>query len=267
MPGPARWRAPLDIANAIGQDSGAQGGGRHFKIVGVQFVEKNEIKPFQKEQYIIPAEQSAAFVCQMEAVLDVYERPYDVDHPVVCMDESPKQIIDYKEFTGSTGKKYHDPEYTRLGVAELFVAFEPLAGHREMTVEEDHKTGIWVNFIAQAMDTRYRDAKKVTWIMDNFSTHKKENFYKVFPPQTAKSYLDRMEFVYTPKHGSWMNMAEIQFSVLARSELDRPFKDKEAVKSVVAKWVQNQNKLKKGAKWQFETADARIKLSKLYPTI
>lgn len=203
----------------------------------------------------------------MEAVLDVYQRAYDIDYPVVCMDESPKQIIDYKEFTGSTGKKYQDSEYIRLGVAELLVAFEPLAGYRNMRVEDDHKTDTWVNFIANQMDTRYKDAKKVTWVMDNFTTHKKENFYKIFPPQIAKAYLDKMEFVYTPKHGSWLNMAEIQFSIITRSELGKPFKDKEAVKSVVEKWTQNQNELKKGAKWQFKTADARIKLSKLYPTI
>ena len=216
---------------------------------------------------MIPAESSAAFVCQMERVLDVYEMPYDPDFPTVCMDESPKQIIDYKEFIDSKGKRLQDSEYVRLGVAELFVAFEPLAGYREMTVEDDHKAITWVNFMASQMDGRYKDAKKVRWVMDNFSTHKPENFYKVFPPAQAKAYLDRMEFVYTPVHGSWLNMAEIQFSILGRDELDRPFKSKKEVVKVVEKWTANQNKLKKGANWQFTTDKARIKLKKLYPTI
>ncbi|RYU93189.1 IS630 family transposase [Emticicia agri] len=228
---------------------------------------KNELKPFQKEQWVIPAEKSAAFVCQMERVLDVYQREYDPMYPVVCKDESPKQIIDYKKFIGQDGKHYQDSEYIRKGVAELFIAFEPLAGYREMSVEDDHKAYTWVYFIARLMDTIYKNAKMVTWVMDNFSTHKPENFYAVFPAQTAKAYLDRMNFVYTPKHGSWLNMAEIEFSVITRQEFDRPFADKEDVKKVVLKWVNKRNQNKKGANWQFKTKDARVKLAKLYPTL
>lgn len=229
-------------------------------------VKKNELKPFLKEQYVIPAEKSAEFVCQMEKVLDVYERPYDADRPVVCMDESPKQIIDYEQSTGSDGKQYKDSEYTRHGVAELFVAFEPLAGHRTMTVEENHNGETWVKFIAQQMDGQYKDAKKVTWVMDNLSTHKDSNFYKVFSPEVAKAYLDRMEIVYTPKHGSWLNMAEIQFSIVTRQKLDQPFQNAQQVETVVTDWANSQNQLKRGANWQFKTKDARVKLRKLYPT-
>jgi DDE superfamily endonuclease len=203
----------------------------------------------------------------MEQVLDVYERPYDKDYPVICMDESPKQIIDYIETKGSDGKTYMDSEYVRKGVAELFVAFEPLAGYREMSVEDDHKADTWVRFVAKQMDSVYKDAKRATWVMDNFSTHKAENFYQVFPPKKAKEYLDRMAIVYTPKHGSWLNMAEIEFSVITRQEFDRPFADKDIVKKVVGKWVKQRNHDKKGANWQFKTTDARVKLSKLYPTI
>lgn len=203
----------------------------------------------------------------MERVLSVYERPYDELYPVVCMDESPKQIIDYKEFVDSSGKKRQDSEYIRLGVAEIFVAFEPLAGYREMVVEEDHKSETWVKFIASMMDTVYKMAKKVSWVMDNFSTHKLENFYKIFPPEVAKAYLDRMEIIYTPVHGSWLNMAEIQFSIVTRQEFDKPFSSKEEVRKVVEKWKIKQNEQKKGANWQFKTTDARIKLKKLYPTI
>jgi len=216
---------------------------------------------------VIPAESSAAFVYQMEKVLDVYERPYDADFPVVCMDESPKQIIDYKQITISDGSRLQDSEYVRLGVAELFVAFEPLAGHREMTIEDDHTTTTWVNFMAAQMDTQYQEAKKVTWVMDNFVTHKPENFYKVFPPAQAKAYVDRMDFVYTPKHGSWLNMAEIQFALVGRDALDKPFKSKKEVEGAVKIWEIAQNQLRKGANWQFTTEKARIKLKKLYPTI
>jgi hypothetical protein len=211
-------------------------------------------------------EANANFVYQMEQVLTVYERPYDESFPVVCMDESPKQIIDYKELTAQNGKKKQDSEYIRLGVAEIFVAFEPLAGYREMRVEDNHQTDTWVKFIADRMDTTYSKAKKVTWVMDNFSTHKLANFYKVFPPAVAKAYIDRMEIVYTPVHGSWLNMAEIQFSILSRQEFERPFSSKEAVKVVVEKWVNKQNEQKKGANWQFKNKEARIKLKKLYPT-
>lgn len=228
---------------------------------------KNEIKPFLREMYLIPKESSADFVCRMEQVLDVYERPYKADYPVVCMDESPKQIIDYQIIQGDSGKQYQDTQYTRKGVAELFVAFEPLSGWREIQVEDDHKAATWVEFIAKQMDTRYKDAKKVTWVLDNLATHKDYNFYKFFEPSKAKSYLDRIEFVYTPVHGSWLNMAEIQFSLITRQALDRPFESKEQVKQVVDKWTEKQNLEKKGAKWQFTTKDARIKLSKLYPTV
>lgn len=216
---------------------------------------------------MIPTKESAAFVCQMEKVLDVYERPYDAKYPVVCMDESPKQIIDYKEFIGRDGKHYKDSEYIRKGVAELFVAFEPLAGYRKMTVEDNHKADTWVRFLAQQMETIYKDAFRVTWVMDNLSTHKAENFYNIFPPQKAKEYLDRMEFIYTPKHGSWLNMAEIEFSIITRQVLDRAFAHKEEVKKVVDLWQYQRNQEKKGANWQFKTKDARIKLKKLYPTI
>lgn len=216
---------------------------------------------------MIPAEQSARFVCQMEQVLSAYERPYDAENPLVCLDESPKQIIDYKEFTGKDGTHYRDSEYVRKGVAELFVATEPLAGYREMSVEDDHKSGTWVKFVARLMDTRYKDAKKVTWVMDNLSTHKLSFFYEHFPPAQAKAYLDRMEIIYTPAHGSWLNMAEIEFSVFTRQELGRPFSDKKEVAKVVKAWADKQNKQGKKINWQFKTADARIKLTKLYPTI
>lgn len=203
----------------------------------------------------------------MEQVLSVYERPYDANFPVVCMDESPKQVIDYKEFIGKDGKQYQDSEYIRKGVVELFVATQPLAGFRQLTVEDDHKASTWVLFIANLMDTIYKDAIKVTWVMDNFCTHKLSFFYEYFTPQVAKAYIDRMEIVHTPVHGSWLNMAEIEFSVFTRQELDRPFTDKKEVEIVAKKWMNQQNQKKKMINWQFKNEDARIKLTRLYPTI
>ena len=216
---------------------------------------------------MIPAAKSAAFVCQMEQVLDLYERPYDADYPVVCLDESPKQLIEQKEFVTSNGRRCHDSEYVRRGVAELFVATEPLRGWRELTVEDDHKAETWVRFVARLMDTTYRDAKKVRWVMDNLSTHKTSNFYAHFPPDVAHAYVQRMEIVHTPVHGSWLNMAEIEFAVLARQALNRPFADKAAVQVAVARWKDQQNAKPKPRNWQFTTADARTKLAKLYPTL
>jgi len=216
---------------------------------------------------VIPAAQSAPFVCQMEQVLDVYEQPYNADYPVVCLDESPKQLLIYQEFITSKGQRCRDSEYVRRGVVELFVATEPLRGWRELTVEDDHKAATWVQFVARLMDTTYRDAKKVRWVMDNLSTHRISNFYAHFPPEVARAYVQRMEIIYTPVHGSWLNMAEIEFSVLTRQVLDRSFATKEEVQVVVERWKNKQNANPKPRNWQFKTADARIKLTKLYPTI
>ena len=216
---------------------------------------------------MIPAAQSAAFVCQMEPVLDRYEQPCDADYPVVCLDESPKQLIEQQAFTAANGQRYHDSEYVRRGVAELFVATEPLRGWRELSVEDDHRAATWVRFVARLMDTTYRDAKKVRWVMDNLGTHKVSFFYDHFPPDVARAYLQRMEIIYTPVHGSWLNMAEIEFAVLGRQALNRLFADKAAVQAAVERWKNQQNTKLKARNWQFTTADARIKLAKLYPII
>ena len=216
---------------------------------------------------MIPAAKSAAFVCQMEQVLDLYEQPYDADYPVVCLDESPKQLIERQEFTAANGQRRHDSEYVRRGVAELFVATEPLRGWRELCVEDDHSAATWVRFVARLLDTTYRTAKKVRWVMDNLATHKVSFFYDHFPPDVAQAYLQRMEIIYTPVHGSWLNMAEIEFAVLGRQALNRAFADKTAVQAAVACWKDQQNAKPRPRNWQFKTADARIKLVKLYPTI
>jgi hypothetical protein len=155
----------------------------------------------------------------------------------------------------------------RRGVVELFVATEPLRGWRELSVEADHKAATWVQFVARQMDTTYRHAKQVRWVMDNLSTHKLSFFYAHFPPAVAQAYLRRRHLTYTPAHGSWLNMAEIEFSVLSRQVLDQPFTTSEQVRHVVKQWQDRQNARPKPRNWQFKTAEARIKLVKLYPTI
>jgi len=216
---------------------------------------------------VIPAEQSATFVCQMEQVLDLYEQPYNPAYPVVCLDESPKQLLEYAEFTAADGQRHRDSEYVRRGVVDLFVATEPLRGWRQLTVEADHKAATWVQVVATLMDTTYRTATKVRWVMDNLSTHKPHFFYAHFPPEVAQAYLRRMEIIYTPAHGSWLNMAELEFSVLSRQVLDQPFSSAEQVRQVIDHWVTRQNAKAQPRNWQFTTAHARIKLAKLYPTI
>ena len=203
----------------------------------------------------------------MEQVLDLYEQPYDADYPVVCLDESPKQLLDYEQFTTSTGQRCRDSEYVRRGVVELFVATEPLRGWRCLRVEADHKAATWVHFVARLMDTTYREAKKMRGVMDNLSTHKLSFFYAHFPPAVAQAYLRRMDITYTPAHGSWLNMAEIEFSVLSRQVLDQPFTTREQVRHVVEQWQDRQNARPKPHNWQVKTAHARIKLANLYPTI
>ncbi len=215
---------------------------------------------------MIPAKESAAFVYRMEQVLDVYERAYDPLNPVVCLDESPRQLTECITFTHSDGKQSHDSEYIRHGVRDLYMCYEPLAGKRYVSVEENHNRFTWVKVVAGLLDKEYKQAHKITLVQDNLSAHKPQAFYEVFAPQLAKAYLDRLEFVFTPAHGSWLNMAEIEFSVLNR-KVDGYVHCPAKLQELVLKWQQARNKLAMSTNWQFTTKDARVKLRKLYPTI
>jgi hypothetical protein len=146
----------------------------------------------------------------MEQVLTVYQRPYDPQHPVVCLDESPKQLLEQVHYIASDGTRTEDSESIRQGVAELYMAFDPLAGLRFVHIAADHKATTWVGVIAALLDGVYSTCKRLTLVGDNLSVHKPSAFYAVYSPQVAKAYLDRLEFVYTPKHGSWLEMAEIE---------------------------------------------------------
>ncbi len=205
----------------------------------------------------------------MENVLDVYKRPYDPFKPVVCMDESPGQLIgEVKSVipakTGSTEK--YDYEYVRKGTYNIFMACEPLAGKRVVKITERKTIPDWAHFIEDIAE-EYNKAEKITLVMDNLNTHKPESLYLTFEPEKAKRLWDRFEFIYTPKHGSWLNMAEIELNVLTGQCLKRRIDNIATVEKECTAWMKNRNNKNSKINWRFTTNDARIKLKKLYPTI
>jgi transposase len=204
----------------------------------------------------------------MELVLDVYKRPYDENFPVVCMDESPKQLIEtVQEEKMEQGKeKRVDYEYIRHGVVNVFMANEPLKGRRLVEVTQFKTKTDWAKFIRRIADEMYPDAKKITLVMDNFKTHSIGAFYEVFEPAQAKRLVDRFEFVFTPKHGSWLNMAEIELHILTSQCLNRHIATIEMIKQEIEMWQECRNNKYSKINWQFTTADARIKLKRLYPS-
>lgn len=205
----------------------------------------------------------------MEKVLDVYKRPYDAANPLVCMDESPKQLIqEARPSTGARpGKEARiDYEYIRCGVCNIFMANEPLCGKRFVEITELKTRKEWAMFIKRISDEWYPKAKKITLVMDNFITHSAGSFYEIFSPAEAKRIWDRFEFIYTPKHGSWLNMAEIELNILNGQCLSRHLSTIEKVKTEVAAWQKCRNNKNNKINWQFTTKDARIKLKRLYPS-
>ena len=205
----------------------------------------------------------------MEMVLDVYKRPLDLRYPVVCMDESPKQLISETKvpIPVSIGRSArYDYEYKRCGVCNIFLACEPLAGKRLVTVTESKTKKDWACFLEE-IATQYESAEKITLVMDNLNTHTPGSFYETFLPDKAKALWERFEFVYTPKHGSWLNMAEIELNVLTGQCLNRRIDDIEVVRKEVLAWQEVRNNKNAKVNWQFTAENARIKLSRLYPTL
>ncbi len=205
----------------------------------------------------------------MEMVLDVYKRPLDLRYPVVCMDESPKQLISETKvpLPASVGRPArYGYEYKRCGVCNIFLACEPLAGKRLVTVTESKTKQDWAYFLEE-IATQYESAEKITLVMDNLNTHTPGSFYEIFLPDKAKALWDRFEFVYTPKHGSWLNMAEIELNVLTGQCLNRRIDDIKVVSKEVLAWQEVRNNKNAKVNWQFTAENARIKLSRLYPTL
>lgn len=205
----------------------------------------------------------------METVLDIYKLPYDPLYPVVCMDESPKQLIAETKIPvpakpGQLAR--YDYEYRRNGVCNVFIATEPLMGKRKVKVTSCRKKQDWANFLNEIARC-YRHAEKITLVMDNLNTHKAGSLYETFRPKKAKELLDRFDFVHTPKHGSWLNMAEIELRVLSNQCLNRRIDSITEVLRQVNAWEKERNNKEAVINWRFTTDDARIKLKKLYPSV
>lgn len=217
---------------------------------------------------MIPA-VGADFVCGMEEVLDVYAQPYDPVHPKVCLDESPRQLIGERResYTDSHGVEHVDYEYTRKGTADLYMVVEPLGGRREVLVKDQHTHRDWAEVIAHIVEEMYPTAEKITLIQDNLSAHKKSALYELFEPERARAILKKLEFVFTPKHGSWLNIAEVELSVLTRQGLTQRVESKEELIRQATAWYEERNGKMSTVDWQFTTKDARIKLKRLYPSI
>lgn len=206
----------------------------------------------------------------MEDVLDVYHLPYDPHYPYVCFDESSKQLVAEKRVPvpAEPGRlERYDYEYQRNGVRNLFLFFSPLVCWRHVKVTEQRTHVEWAHCMKDLVDVHFPNAIRIRVIQDNLNTHNPAFLYAVFEPTEAKRILNKLEFHYTPKHGSWLNMAEIEFSVLARQCLDRRIADEETLIQEIRSWEEHRNAIKATVDWQFTTNDARIKLKKLYPSV
>lgn len=204
----------------------------------------------------------------MEDVLEVYKRPYDEKRPLICMDESSKQLIGETRIplSGKPGRvERYDTEYKRKGTCNIFMCIEPLSGKRHVKITDRRTKLDWALFIKELVDTHYSDAEKIVLVMDNLNTHTGGSLYEAFPPKEARRLLEKLEIHYTPKHGSWLNIAEIEFSHLNRQCLNRRIPNKEIIIREVSAWEKQRNQCHSKVDWQFTTEDARIKLKKLYP--
>jgi len=220
--------------------------------------------------WCIPPEQSAEFVCAMENVLEVYHRPYSPKRPMVCMDETSKQLVKETRIPqpARPGQpERFDYEYERNGTANIFMFCEPLAGRRQVAVTDRRTKCDWAEQVRRLLEVHYPRAERVTLVMDNLNTHTPASLYEAFEPSEARRLIDRLEMVYTPKHGSWLNMAEIELNVLSRQCIGDRVPDQPALVAVIKRWQKERNASRATIDWQFTTADARTKLRRLYPTI
>ncbi|MFW6106688.1 MAG: IS630 family transposase [bacterium] len=227
------------------------------------------MQPHRQKCWVIPPNQNAEFVACMEDVLDLYQRPFDSDVPVVCMDECPVQLVKETRIPlpPEPGRlRRFDYEYERAGTAAVFLFTEALAGRRRTTVRPRRTAVDWAQEV-RTLDRSYPHARRIILICDNLNTHNVASFYKAFPPSEARRLAERIEIHYTPKHGSWLNIAECEVSVLSRQCLHGRTPDIQMLSSKVRAWDTDRNNRQCGVDWQFTTEDARIKLKKLYPSL
>jgi hypothetical protein len=210
----------------------------------------------------------ADFVWRMEDVLDLYARPHDPERPVVCFDEQPRQLIAEVRtaMPAAPGRPQRvDYEYRRQGTANLFLSFEPLAGRRHVAVTAQRTAQDFAQQMRALVDAHYPEAAVIAVVLDNLSTHSPAALYQAFPPAEARRLLQRLEFRYTPKHGSWLNMAELEFSALSRQCLDRRIPDRQTLRHEIATWEAGRNATRATVHRRFTVTDARTKLHRLYP--
>jgi hypothetical protein len=222
------------------------------------------------KQWCIPPQANAEFVWKMEDVLEVYKRPYNPQRPVVCLDETSKQLIGEvrKPVPAAPGQVAHyDSEYVRNGVANLFMIFEPLAGQRDVEVTDRRTKKDYAECLRKLSDEVYPQAEGIVLVQDNLNTHSPASLYEAFAPAEAQRLTKRFEFHYTPKHGSWLDMAEIELGILGRQCLSQRIDSIEELRRQVKAWEKSRDEVKIKVNWQFTTADARIKLKRLYPSL
>jgi transposase len=235
-----------------------------------QVLAENELKPWLREEWCIPPKENAQFVYHMEDVLDVYLRPFDPRYPLVCFDETPVQLVSEtrKAIPMKVGQPERwDYEYHREGTANLFMFFAPLHNWRHVEVTAHRTKEDWAKCMHDLVYVYFPQAERCVLVEDNLNTHDPSALYEVFPPAQAKGILDRLEFHFTPKHGSWLDMAEIELSVLSRQCLDRYISSPNMLLEEVNAWEVDRNTNGATVDWRFTTADVRIKLKKLYPII
>lgn len=231
---------------------------------------KNALKPWLKQHWVLPKADDPDFVCAMEDVLDVYQRSPDKQRPLVCLDEASKQLV--ADVTPPVpmqpGRpKRQDYEYERCGTANMFMLFAPHAGWRHVKVTERRTIVDFAQVLRDLSDVHFAEAEKIVLVMDNLNTHKLSTLYRAFPPDEARRLYERFEVHHTPKHASWLNMAECELSVLGRQCLDRRIDSPDFLTAEVTAWEHPRNAAAVHPDWQFRTADARIKLKRLYPVL
>lgn len=230
--------------------------------------QKNRLQPWRTERFCIPEKDRARFVARMEEVLDVYQATHDKKHPLICMDEAAKEVqsdgVAPLPMTPGSPRR-EDHHYERKGVQAVFGFIDPIRGWRRVTAR-DHRTRVdWAEEVRHLLDVEYPDAESVTLVCDNLNTHHRASLYAAFDAATAGRLARRLRLVHTPRNGSWLNIAEMELSVLTRQCLGRRFESAAAMRQAMAAWEKKRNEAGAGANWQFTTADARIKLRGLYP--
>ena len=245
--------------------------GRHQRLPrdGAAVSEKNRLKPWQTERFCIPEADRPRFVAHMERVLDVYCEEFDDEHPLICMDEAAKQIVSDVDpaLPMAPGRsRREDHHYERQGVRVLFLFFDPLRGWRRVSSRENRMRGDWAEEIQQLLDEDYPHAKLVTLVCDNLNIHDIASLYATFDTATAHRLARRLRIIHTPRNGSWLNLAEVERSILTRQCIGRRFDNSDQMTHSIAAWQQRRNQTSHGAHWRFTTADARIKLRTLYPS-